>query len=81
MLIPPTNTAGSLKLMLAQRLPTTVILATLALIFSSASILNEYLITPLITVLIITQASSLIVAPVTRASAQASTSPHSSAHS
>lgn len=63
MLIPPTNTAGSLKLMLAQRLPTTVILATLALIFSSASILNEYLITPLITVLIITQALSLIVAP------------------
>ena len=63
MQITGTTTAGSLKLMLVERLPTTVILATLALIFSGASILNEHSITPLITFLIITQALSLIVAP------------------
>ncbi|WP_246815794.1 MULTISPECIES: sensor histidine kinase [Corynebacterium] len=49
--------------MVSQRLPTTVILASLALIFSGASILNESPRTPLITVLIMTQALSLIVAP------------------
>ena len=49
--------------MLAQRLPTTMILATLALIFSGVSIFDENPRTPLITALIIIQALSLIVVP------------------
>ncbi|MGM1323635.1 sensor histidine kinase [Corynebacterium macclintockiae] len=49
-----------------QRLPTTAILASLALIFSGASLFNEDSPTPLITtVLIVSQALSLILAPVT----------------
>ena len=47
--------------MLAQNLPATLILATLALIFSGVSILNENPITLLFTILIITQALSLIL--------------------
>lgn len=49
--------------MIVQRLPVTLILAALALIFSGASILDEDPTTPLITALIIIQALSLIAAP------------------
>lgn len=49
--------------MLAQRLPTTLILSALALIFSGAGIIQHYPTTPLFTALIIVQALSLIAAP------------------
>ena len=49
--------------MLDQRLPTTLALSALALIFSGAGVLQHYPTTPLFTALIIIQALSLIVAP------------------